>query len=171
MTQRFSKEWLLLDEITKSKILSFHSSAPVPIGAIASSLGLIVKISTLPVGISGEIRPDTAAPKGFTIKVDRHETKERQRFTLAHEIAHFLLHPDLIKNGLSDDVLYRSSLSNRKEAEANRLAADLVMPMSLIEEWMEQFPNSSLETHIDALAKYLGVSAVALKVRIETAGK
>ena len=171
MSHRFSKEWLLLDEVTKSKIASFHSKAPVPVGAIASFLGLIVKISTLPIGISGEIRPDTTAPSGYSIKVDRHEAKERQRFTLAHEIAHFLLHPDLIKNGLSDDVLYRSTLSNRKEAEANRLAADIVMPMSLVGEWMKQFPNSLPESHIDALAEYLGVSTVALKVRIETAGK
>jgi IrrE N-terminal-like domain len=171
MSKDFSQEWTQLPNETRVKIRTFHTSAPVPIGAIATELGLVVKLSTLPVGISGEIRPDPSASSGFAIKIDRHEAKERQRFTLAHEIAHFLLHRDLIKNGLSDDVLYRSSLSNRKEAEANRLAADLVMPQSLIDEWIEQFPNSTPAVQVEALAKYLGVSTVALKVRIETAGK
>ena len=171
MSQNFSKEWSLLSDEMRGKIASLQMKAPVPLGAIASSLGLVVKLSTLPVGVSGEIRPDPDAPKGFTIKVDRHEIKERQRFTLAHEIAHFLLHADLIENGLSDDVLYRSKLSNRREAEANRLAADIIMPLSLIREWMKQFPSSPPENYLDAIATYLGVSSLALKVRLETAGK
>lgn len=166
MNTGFSKEWYSLDGTIRTQIASFQIRGPVPVGAIASSLGLIVKLSTLPVGISGEIRPDPNARNGFAIKVNRHEAKERQRFTLAHEIAHYLLHPDFIKDGLSDDVLYRSSLSNRKEAEANRLAADILMPNVLVQEWMKQFPDSNIESHLDDVAKYLEVSKLALGFRI-----
>jgi Zn-dependent peptidase ImmA (M78 family) len=148
-----------------------HAVSPVPVGAIATDLGLVVKRSTLPAVISGEIRPDvTEALAGFVIRVDRHELKERQRFTVAHEISHFLLHKELIKDGLSDDVLYRSSLSNRREAEANRLAADLIMPWSLILKWMEQFPDSAISMHVDALADYLQVSKVAIQIRLGNGG-
>jgi IrrE N-terminal-like domain len=171
MKTGFSKEWHSLDEAKKSKITSLQNNGPVPIGAIALSLGLTVRLSTLPVGVSGEIRPDPNTESGFAIKVNRHEAKERQRFTLAHEIAHFLLHKDSIKDGLSDDVLYRSSLSNRKEAEANRLAADILMPVVLVQEWMKQFPDSKIELHIDDIAKYLEVSKLALGFRIGAAEK
>jgi hypothetical protein len=161
----FSKEWLSLDATVRKTIVDSQVKAPVPVGAVAKALGLSVKLATLPVGISGEIRPSSS---GFVIKVDRHEAKERQRFTIAHEIAHALLHKDLIleNNGLSDDVLYRSSLSNRREAEANRLAADIVMPWSLVEQWMKQFPDSSLEDKVDSIAAYLEVSKIAVQVRI-----
>jgi Zn-dependent peptidase ImmA (M78 family) len=30
----------------------------------------------------------------------------RQRFTLAHEIAHYVLHRDLVENGIVDDTMY-----------------------------------------------------------------
>jgi IrrE N-terminal-like domain len=171
MNTGFSKEWHSLDDATKNQISSFQFKGPVPVGAIASSLGLIVKLSTLPVGISGEIRPDPNAQNGYAIKINRHDGKERQRFTLAHEIAHFLLHKDSIRDGLSDDVLYRSSLSNRKEAEANRLAADILMPIVLVQEWRKQFPVSKIELQIDDIAKYLEVSKLALGFRIGAAEK
>jgi hypothetical protein len=166
-----SKEWHSLDVATKSIIELFQASGPVRVGAIADSLGLVVKLSTLPVGVSGEIRPDSRARSGYVIKVNRHESKERQRFTLAHEIAHFLLHKKDIKDGLSDDVLYRSALSNRKEAEANRLAADILMPASLVQEWMKQFPNSKTDAHVEDIARYLEVSSLAFGFRIGAAEK
>jgi IrrE N-terminal-like domain len=167
MNSRLSKEWLGLSEVKKSTIAAQQVSAPVKVGEIAKALGLSVKLATLAANVSGEIRPDpSAGSAGFLIRVDRHETKERQRFTVAHEIAHYLLHKDLIESGLSDDVLYRSNLSNRKEAEANRLAADLVMPWSLIDDWMEQFPSGTASQYAEQLALHLGVSKIALQVRL-----
>ncbi len=167
MSGRLSKEWLGLSEDQKATIASLQVSVPVKVGEIAKALGLSVKLATLAANVSGEIRPDaTAGSAGFLIRVDRHETKERQRFTVAHEIAHFLLHKDFIEGGLSDDVLYRSNLSNKKEAEANRLAADLVMPWSLIDDWMEQFPSGSASQYVEQLAAHLGVSKIALQIRL-----
>ena len=62
----------------------------------------------------------------------------RRRFTIAHEIAHFLLHRDKIGDQLSDDAMYRSSLSSDDERAANRLAADILMPMGLIQDYMRK---------------------------------
>jgi IrrE N-terminal-like domain len=171
LAQGPSKEWFQLPAEQRQIISAHFAAPPVPIGKIASDLGLVIRVSSLHPGISGEIRPDPMGSKsGFVIRVNRDEAKTRQRFTIAHEIAHFLLHRHLIKDGLSDDVLYRSSLSNRLEAEANRLAADLLMPWSLVNKWMEQFPGKSIDAYSDPLADFLQVSKVAMEVRLGNNG-
>ena len=136
-------------------------------------MGLSVKVATLPADVSGEIRRVSTAESvaGFQIRINRHEDKRRQRFTLAHEIAHYLLHADLIKDSLSDDVLYRSSLSNRREAEANRLASDILMPQSLIEQISNEFPGQSREALAVKLAHILEVSEIAMKIKLGAAAE
>ena len=91
----------------------YIAERPVKLGDLAKELGLIVVRSTLGARISGQIMPSTDAPSGFEIKLNRYDSPERQRFTLAHEIAHYLLHRDSIGNGVFDNVLYRSNLSSR----------------------------------------------------------
>lgn len=114
-------------------------------------------------GISGEIKKTNGE---VVIRVNRHDVKERQRFTLAHEIAHFLLHEDKIGDGIVDDILYRSSLSDELEAQANRLAADIVMPWSLIQRALEQGPNLKIEQKIEMLARQSEISTTAIKIRL-----
>ena len=81
-----SNEFLNLDQEVRGKIDGYMSEYPVKLGAIASALGVKVLLSTLPRGTSGQIGQEDGA---FVIRVNRHEAKHRQRFTLAHEIAHF----------------------------------------------------------------------------------
>ncbi|MBK1870622.1 ImmA/IrrE family metallo-endopeptidase [Aestuariivirga sp. YIM B02566] len=166
MKNRPSAEWLALPESQIALIAEHQGIAPVPVGAIAKSLGLAVKVATLPVDISGEIKPDTHASAGFQIRVNKHEAKTRQRFTIAHEIAHFLLHKHLIKDGLTDSILYRSKLTNKREAEANRLAADILMPWSLVDSWRTGLKGVDIRSLAPQLASYLEVSEVALKIRL-----
>ncbi len=56
----------------------------------------------------------------------------RKHFTVAHELAHFLIHRNRFSNRLVEDRMYRSGLGSGVEAEANRLAADLLMPRRII---------------------------------------
>lgn len=136
---------------------------PVKLSEIASRLGVIVKSSTLAAGISGEIRP---AGGSFEIKVNRHDSTGRQRFTVAHELAHFLLHRDQIGDGLKDDVLYRSSLSDLREAEANRLAAQILMPKEAVRKAVQDYGGEP--EHLCAnLAQAFGVSEAAMRIRID----
>ena len=76
-------------------------------------------------------------------------------------MAHFLLHCELIGSGIVDDALYRSQLSSQVETEANRLAADILMPYTLIERLQKEGTRS-----VDGLAKVLEVSSVAMKIRL-----
>lgn len=166
MKNRPSGEWSGLPASQTALIAEHQKTAPVPVGAIAKALGLVVKVATLPIDISGEIKPDVHASAGFQIRVNKHEAKSRQRFTIAHEIAHFLLHKVLIKDGLTDSVLYRSKLTNKREAEANRLAADILMPWSLMDPLRSELKGLDLKSLAPQLAKFLEVSEVAMNIRL-----
>ena len=158
-----NKEWFRLSGDQQKLIRSFQESIPVKLSSLAKELGLKVVSSTLPVGISGEIRP---SPGGFVISVNRHDSSQRQRFTVAHEIAHYLLHRDQIGNGISDDALYRSSLSDWREAEANRLAAEILLPREKIDQQMTALQGVEGDVVVSTLAKDFGVSEIAMKIRI-----
>lgn len=159
-----SREWERLSIESKELIMKFHSEYPVKLGSIAKELGVVVKLATLPANISGEIKEDNGI---VIIRVNQHDVKARQRYTLAHEIAHFLLHKHLLSDGISDDVLYRSAQSNEIEAEANRLAADILMPMQHIDEcYKRHFKGKKDAVLYEAIATDLGVSTIALKYRL-----
>jgi Zn-dependent peptidase ImmA (M78 family) len=162
----YSREWRNLDEAVRDQIRQIQQDIPVRLSALAEALGVTVKASTLPPGISGEIRPDATQPGHFVIRVNRHDIPERQRFTVAHELGHFLLHRDQIGDGIRDDVLYRSSLSDRREAEANRIAADILMPDELIGRVLERAELLSVDDIPKYLAKQFQVSEAAMKIRL-----
>jgi hypothetical protein len=95
-----------------SGIVAKHTARiPVDLLGMADELGLTVAFShSLPTGVSGRIYRSGKARGGFAIDVNATESATRQRFTLAHEIAHYVLHRDLIGDSVSDDALYRSAL-------------------------------------------------------------
>lgn len=157
------------DRLTPAErqIVEAHTQEiPVKLGPLATDLGLNVRVGTLPPGISGEIRPMEGDPDRFIIRVNRHEKKERQRFTLAHEIAHYLLHRGLISSGLTDDIMYRSKLSDRYEVEANRAAAELLMPAAVIRRRVRENGGIVDEELAKRLANEFEVSLPAMKIRI-----
>jgi len=161
-----SKEWDSVPEEQREIILKHQSSFPIKVGAIAKDLGLDVKSSTLKAGISGEIKEVEGT---VFIKISRHDSKERQRFTLAHEIAHFLLHKDKLSEGIEDTVLFRSNLSDKLEVEANKLAADIVMPLSLIN--AIDFPNDTkFEVKVERIANLAQLSIPAIEIRLGKKG-
>lgn len=161
-----SQEWRSLDNDVRAAIQRVQTEAPVKLSALARTLDVRVQSATLPAGISGEIRPDPERIGGFLIRVNRHDSPKRQRFTVAHELAHFLLHRDQIGDGIKDDVLYRSRLSDRREAEANRLAADLIMPSPLIDEWLKRSHALRVESPAAYLAQTFDVSEAAMNIRL-----
>jgi Zn-dependent peptidase ImmA (M78 family) len=159
-------EWNRIPQEQQDIILKYQSSFPIKLGAIAKELGIKVQSSTLKAGISGQIKETEGV---VNIKINRHDSKERQRFTLAHEIAHFLLHKDEIKGGIEDTVLFRSNLSNKLEIEANKLAADIVMPISLIKEII--FPQDTrFEVKVERIASMSGLSIPAIEIRLGKKG-
>ena len=157
-----SRDDLSLQE-AQAKIRAHQRSAPVKVSQLAETLGLPILVSPLGPNNSGKIYRDKTgrSPSGFFIEVNRDEAYVRQRFTAAHEIAHFILHRDLIIDSVSDDVLYRSGLSSPVEAEANNLAADILMPWHLIRKATDEG-----KTTVADLAAYFDVSQIAMSIRL-----
>ncbi len=162
-----SREWTqMVPNAERERIAPFLAEAPVQLSAIADSLGLTVLSAALPDGISGEIRPDNERPDCYVIRVNKREPARRQRFTVAHEIGHYLIHRDQIGTGIRDDALYRSSLSDAREAQANRLAADLLMPMGLVKNWLDKAELLKVEDALSFFADKFNVSEAAMKIRL-----
>lgn len=163
-----AREWRHVNADHMQVVFQHTKEIPVQLGAIAKDLGVSVKLSTLRPGISGHIRRESGA---YVIRINRHEVRERQRYTLAHELAHFLLHRDEIdrSGGIEDNVLYRSGASEKMEYEANRLAADLVMPMAAVKRELKLLEPLTSEEVIDRLAEVFRVSRAAMEVRLSVA--
>jgi hypothetical protein len=149
-------------------ISRFQNEAPVNVTGIAEALGLSVWESDaeLPEGVSGKLFKDpfNGGVEGFSIIVRESDPYVRRRFTVAHEIAHFVLHRDQVGDSLADDELYRSGLSTRQEAQANRFAADILMPRNLINRYIKRWGIDA-----EALASEFKVSAAAMRIRLNLA--
>lgn len=162
--KKVSAEWSSLAPEIKRVIEAVQEEIPVKVGRVAKVLGLTVKVATLDVGISGMIVPFTSG--GYKIVINKHEPSYRQRFTLAHEISHFLLHEDYIGDGITDNILYRSNLSDSIEAEANRLASDILMPVEKIKAWKAKHREQKDADIVSPLAALFDVSEDAMRIKL-----
>lgn len=107
---------------------------PVPVQDLAETLGIKVVSTPLESGVSGALIKD--GENWFIVVNSNHHTN-RQRFTIAHEIAHFHLeHAREEHVDREFTVLMRDENSamatDPKEIEANRFAAELLMPEEMI---------------------------------------
>jgi hypothetical protein len=144
-------------------IARFQQDAPVNVVGLAEAFGINVWEDRLDSPISGKLFIDglNGGKSGFSIVVNKAESLPRKRFTVAHEIAHFILHRDDLHNGIVEDALFRSGLSSKQETEANKLAADILMPFPLIQKLMAQ----GIRT-IEELSESLQVSKTAISIRL-----
>lgn len=116
------------------------------------------------------------------IGVNERHSEQRQRFTIAHEIGHLLMHEGdtvHIDGNESFRVKFRderSSLADDiEEIEANAFAAALLMPEHLLlNEFRQEFENGiDLAADMDGierLAKKFNVSQQALLIRLSRLG-
>jgi predicted transcriptional regulator len=136
---------------------------PIQVIPLANRLGIEVYKAPWPNEISGKIQQDSqrGGDSGYAIFVNKDHPEVRRRFTIAHEIAHYILHERKIGDGIFDDAMYRSGLPHREEVQANSLAADILMPRFLVQEMQKQYGDD-----VDALAKLFNVSSQAMSIRL-----
>jgi IrrE N-terminal-like domain len=149
------------DKETLDTIKRLQTSPPVNIVGIAKYLGLGVwEDAELPPGIAGKLFRDVknGGNIGYSIVVRAQDPWVRKRFTVAHELAHYILHRNMFRDVLVDDALYRSGLSSQIEAQANGLAADLLMPWQLLAK-ISDLP-------VAELAARFQVSEEAMRIRL-----
>ena len=98
----------------------------------------------------------------MTVNSKHHEN--RQRFTLAHELAHYILHKE--KNTeFEDSTFFRGNNMDSLEYMANDFAATLLMP----DEKIVSYINEGVR-NLGKLAKIFNVSAAAMKYKVEKLG-
>jgi Zn-dependent peptidase ImmA (M78 family) len=153
------------------------SDAPVSVDMIARSEGLPIVESAFAGDVSGALlRKDGVA--GIVVNAQQHPN--RKRFTIAHELAHFLLdHTDTDHVDWQFTILRRdessSDASDVREIEANAFAANLLMPKDFLRRDLDQYRNFRGELELDdackqALAKRYRVSEIALTYRLVNLG-
>lgn len=98
--------------------------------------------------------------------INSKESKVRQRFTIAHELGHFILHTNKITFVDFRDTPEQSNKSP-KEREANQFAASLLMPKHLLERDVKALNVSSISEHeVFFLAERYNVSKEAMTYRL-----
>ncbi len=161
----FADQWRVISAARKE--------VPVDVERPLEKLGIQYRKAYLPREISGmlEGRENT-----FLITVATNDPQTRQRFTLAHELGHYILHRKLIGDGLDDDRAYRSTevgnyhntlIGPREETLANRFAVNLLMPLELVAgEWNARKRDKSSKT-VEEMAQLFKVSKRSMAIRLD----
>lgn len=147
-----------------ARLKSFMEERPVNVQGAAEAFGLRVFSAELPDRISGVLFKDEehGAPSGFVILVDDAEPPERQRFTAAHELGHYLLHRNSVGNKIEENFfLHAEGLTSTQEDEANEFARELLMPMDAVVAAIQDGA-----TTVETLAEKFGVTVVAMGNRL-----
>lgn len=101
------------------------------------------------------------------IEYNDSESLMRQRFTIAHELGHHLLaHTDANHQFRDDPSKFNLNVAIPEETQANKFAAELLMPKLAIEHFIFNEKISSL----NELAKRFSVSTVAMQYRLKNLG-
>ena len=145
----------------------------VPIEKIVEKYGIQINYLDLSEEISGAMKREGKSGKPVIIVNSKH-LDERKRFTIAHELGHFLLH-SLTPNHIDKQGVYfrdgdSSTGENIMEIQANQFAAELLMPINALKK--DFFENSKLikgddpTELIEKLAEKYKVSKQAMAIRI-----
>ena len=147
---------------------------PIPVEVVARSLGATVRYAPFKGELAGMLIRDDAE-RGIVIGVNSLHHPNRQRFTIAHECGHLRLHEGQrayvdrspLRINRRDEV--SSQATDAEEIEANRFAAELLMPYRMI---MDDLLGSDLdiedEMGLRELADRYGVSLQAMTLRIRS---
>lgn len=149
---------------------------PVAIDVLAHRLKLTTEAAALGDNVSGVLVVEN---ERGAIGYNSSHAPVRQRFTIAHEIAHYVLHVNKNRRSqlfIDQYVAFRrdgqsSTGSDHREVEANRLGAALLMPESLVRaEIVKHSLDLDDDEAVNLLAKRFQVSTAAMTNRLTTLG-
>ncbi|WP_131111620.1 ImmA/IrrE family metallo-endopeptidase [Sulfuricystis thermophila] len=113
----------------------------------------------------GLLARDPDDPEVWGIAYNGTVSRERQRFTIAHELGHFVLHRDRQPRFHCDKESVHSGheTMRRIEREADDFASNLLMPGDRLREWVS---DQRIDLHVlSAIAQRFEVSFEALCIR------
>ena len=171
---RASRQRDILERVNKLLQQSGIQGPPVNVEVIARDLKVYVRKSPTEDDISGFLLKQPEGP--VVVGVNSLHHPNRQRFTIGHEIGHFLLHQydkvhvDRLMVKLRNSA--SSTGENEEEVEANRFAAELLMPRSFLERDLKDLMSKDLldDKWMQQLAKRYAVSVQAMTNRLVSLG-
>ena len=151
---------------TPKKLIDFAKSnsiqtQPLNIKTLTEKMGLKLYYEDLGSNISGKIENKNGQ---WIITINKKQHGNRQRYTIAHELAHYCLHRNYEKS-FTDEVFFRGKTLDKYEYQANDFASKLLMPEDLFAKAIKEGKNS-----IEDLSNMFGVSSIALRIRAKNLG-
>jgi Zn-dependent peptidase ImmA (M78 family) len=155
------------------------TEGPVPVEQVVQSLGIEIKLDKVDDELSGFLVREKKAGR-TVIGANKSHHPHRRRFTIAHELGHFLLHEgetvhlDEYRQAFTINLRDSQSATgeDNDEREANFFAAEFLMPAKFLKEDL-QGKNLDLlgdSEFLDKLAKKYKVSVQALTFRLANLG-
>jgi len=142
---------------------------PVDLAKIAERLGVEIRPFELGAEVAGILYRDGARK---VIVVNHKHSPVRQRFTIAHELGHLVLHkgePVHVDEGFRINLRDPRSATAEEveEIEANAFAANLLMPAAWLKREIDRDQlDPSDEDALGRLATRYGVSLHAMALRL-----
>lgn len=159
-------------EQAAARVLARVGSEQIPVNVeeVADSLGVGVEGLYLGDEISGMLLLDGPVAR---IGVNLNHPEVRRRFTVSHEIGHFVLHQGIQRLFIDQKhpMVFRrkrpDSKYDRREVEANAFAAALLMPERQLKSAVKRSGfDLADETSLSSLATTFNVSQSAMTYRI-----
>jgi Zn-dependent peptidase ImmA (M78 family) len=154
-------------------VASHMTEAPVDLVQMFRDLGISYREAPISSGESAWIERNGDK---FSVLVNSADSEVRRRFSAAHELGHYLLHRDLMNDGARmnrhTDRLYGDGADDsscvlfkpRHEVQANRIAAQIIMPAELVRRKHAERPG------LAEMARAFKVSKAAMEIRLKTLG-
>lgn len=158
------------DVIQKAKYVLEKNNIASPlvnVFDIAENEGISIEYRVFPNGNS-DVSGFLVAPQKV-IYLNVENSAERQAYTVAHELGHYFLdHKPDDYGVLRRPNDYLAEGKSQEEKDADRFAANLLMPEQMLREEIKKFPF--LKSSIQLLAAKFGVSSSAMKFRLINLG-
>lgn len=147
------------------KTLKAEKAIPCPVFAMLAQCGIEVRFTALEELAGALLTRSSERSAGMLINSD--QPSERQRFTAAHEVGHFVLgHPTRIGGFVS----YLGRRFDPIEVLADQFAADLLMPAELLSERARDLPTEGIAEQVYRLSAGFMVSYQAMTTRLVKLG-
>lgn len=175
--------WRKKIELLSQEVLMQNNLLKIPIDV--EKLAEKLKLKVIRHRFEGDVSGVLTIKNGKgTIGVNRKHSPVRIRFTIAHEIGHYLLNHQrtgelFVDKNTNEFVatMFRNADSAtgdiQQEREANAFAAALLMPSILIKKEIKRYSfdmTDEKDTDLDRLSSDFKVSSQAMAIRLSTLG-
>lgn len=133
------------------KFYNSYDGSAVNIRKLITDEGILLDTdANLDEGIAGEI---SKTENGYKIRVNGEDQRDWKRFTMAHELGHYVFHRHLIGEGVDDNRLYFSTDDGKyskndnvtavHEMQAHIFACNVLIPKKALHDYIGEYVQNT----------------------------